>query len=172
MPPFSPTMSRRRALASAAGLAMLAATAWTSTACGSAPPPADLDDLTTALDRARADSRLAGEAADAARGALADALTEVAAERAAHADAIAEEIVRLTGAAAPTASATTTTTTSGAPAPAATVDDIIGALRASAESATQAAGALGGYRAGLLASIAAACTVGYQVALTPTGGAR
>ncbi|MCV7151363.1 hypothetical protein [Mycolicibacterium pyrenivorans] len=176
VPSRPPTVSRRRVLAGAAALAMVGATSMTAVACGTAPPPPDLDDLTTGLDRARADSSLASEAAAATRGSAADALTEAAAERSAHAEALAEEIVRLTGQAAPTTSVTTTTTTStaspSAAAPVPTVDDVIGALRASADSAAAAAAALSGYRAGLFASIAAACTTASSVALTPAGGAR
>lgn len=173
MPSRPPTISRRRLLAGAAALAALGASAETLTACGAAPaPPPDLDDLTTALDRARSDSKLATDAVAAARGSIADTLTEVASVRSAHGEALADEIVRLTGAAAPTTTVITTTTTSSPPAPAPTADDVIGALRTSADSATQAAAALSGYRAGLLASIAAACAVAYSVALTPVGGGQ
>ena len=172
-------ISRRRVLSAAVALAVLGATAATSTACGtSAPPPPDLDDLTTALDRARSDSRLATEASEAIEaieaaetgGSAVDALTEVAAERSAHADALAEEIVRMTGNAAPTT--TTTSSASASPAPEPTVEDVIGALRASADSAAQGAATLSGYRAGLLGSIAAACTAAYSVALAPQAGDR
>ncbi|MGB3233660.1 MAG: hypothetical protein WBB57_23750, partial [Mycobacterium sp.] len=114
-----------------------------------------------------------------ARGPGADALTEIAAERAAHAEALGEEIVRMTGHAPTTTSVTTTTTTtttttsssaSSTVLPSPTVEDVIGALRVSADSAAQAAAALSGYRAGLLASICAACTAAFSVALTPIGG--
>lgn len=168
-----PTVSRRRLLAGIATLTALGASAEILTACGTTPaPPPDLDDLTTALDRARSDSRLATDTAAAARGSVADTLTEVAAERSAHAEALSEEIVRLTGHAVPTTTVTITPTTSSAPSPAPSAADVIGALRASADSATEAAAALSGYRAGLLASIAAACAVAYGVALTPVGGGR
>ena len=163
-----PTVSRRRLLL---GAGTLAALGMTGAGCGTEPPPADLDDLTTALDRARADSRLATETAERSRGPAAAALEAVSADRSAHAEALAEEIVRLTGQPAPTTSVSTstTTTTSSVAAPAPTVDDVIGALRTSAESATASATALSGYRAGLLGSIAAACTAAYAVALTPIG---
>lgn len=173
MPSRPPTVNRRGVLI---GIAVLAAAGATSAACGSPPPPPDLDDLTTALDRARADERLAGEAAAGARGAVAQTLTQVAGQRSAHAAALSDEIVRLTGQAAPTASVSVTTSTSVAPgvppAPAPTADDVIGALRASADSAAHAAASLSGYRAGLLASIAASCTAAYTVALASPGGAR
>lgn len=173
MPSRPPTVSRRGMLA---GIAVLAAAGATSAACGSPTPPPDLDDLTTALDRARADERLAGEAAAGARGTVAQTLTQVAGQRSAHAAALSDEIVRLTGQPAPTASVSVTTSTSVAPgvppAPAPTADDVIGALRASADSAAHAAASLSGYRAGLLASIAASCTAAYTVALASPGGAR
>ncbi|WP_163724556.1 hypothetical protein [Mycolicibacterium psychrotolerans] len=173
VPSRPPTVSRREVLV---GMAVLAATAATAAGCGTPPPPPDLDDLTTALDRARADARLAGEAAATARGPVAQTLTQVAGQRSAHAAALSDEIVRLTGRPAPTSSVSVTTSTSVAagvpPAPAPTSDDVIGSLRASADSAAHAAAALSGYRAGLLASIAASCTAAYTVALASRGGAR
>ncbi|MGE2835780.1 hypothetical protein [Mycobacterium sp. SMC-4] len=176
VPSRPPTVSRRRVLAGAAGLAVLGAAAVTSAGCSAPTPPPDLDDLTTALDRARADATLAEEVAAATRGPMADTLTDVAAQRAAHAEALSDEIVRMTGAAAPTTSVTVTTATSTAantPAPPPpTAADVVGALRASADSAASAAAALSGYRAGLLASIAAACTAAYTVALSPPGASR
>lgn len=176
MPSRPPTVSRRRVLLGAAGLAVLGATAVTSSGCGTPAPPPDLDELTTALDRARADSRLAAEAAKAARGPAAESLAQVGGERSAHAEALSDEIVRLTGRAAPTTGVTVTTPTTSAAGsaqpPVPTADDVIGSLRASADSAAHAAGALSGYRAGLLASIAASCTAAYTVALEPTGGPR
>lgn len=166
MPSRPPTISRRRVLVGAATLAALGVTA---AGCGTPPPPADLDDLTTALDRARSDSKLATDVAATARGTLADALADIAAQRSAHGEALAEEIVRMTGHAAPTTSASApagpTTTTSSAAAPTPTADDVTGALRTSADSAAQAAAMLSGYRAGLLASVAASCTAAYSVTL-------
>ncbi|CAN3128392.1 hypothetical protein ACNUDN_10780 [Mycobacterium sp. smrl_JER01] len=178
MPSSPPTVSRRHVLVGAATLTVLGLGV---SACGAPPPPPELADLTTALDRARSDSRLAADVADGSRGQLADALTDVAAQRAAHAEALAEEIVRMTGHPAPTTDpAATTTVTSGTasaapgsdPVPPPTVDDVIGALRTSADSATRAAATLTGYRAGLLASIAAACTTAFTVALAGAGGSR
>jgi hypothetical protein len=46
---------------------------------------------------------------------------------------------------------------------------VVNSLRTSADSATGLAIASSGYRAGLLASIAAACTAAYTVALVPKG---
>lgn len=151
--------SRRRALFSAAALALLGATA----ACGTTAPPPELPDLTAQLDRARADSTLAGAAA-AAVPAQARVLTAVAAERSAHAKALSDELIRMTGD-QPAAAAPSATPTTSAPA----VDDVVNALKESAQSAADLAARLSGYRAGLLGSIAASCTAAYSVAL---GGVR
>ena len=173
VPSRPPTLSRRRVLA---GAAALAARGGAGAGCGTPPPPADLDDLTTALDRSRSDSDLAADVAGAAKGKLAAVLTDIAAQRAAHAQALADEIVRLTGHEAPTAStepsAAPTSTPTPASVPPPTVHDVIGALRTSADSAAKSAGVLSGYRAGLLASIAASCTAGYTVALAGAGRGR
>src|SRR6185369_9960426 len=57
------------------------------------------------------------------------------------------------------------------PPPPPTVGDVAAALRQSADSATQLAIQQSGYRAGLLGSIAAACTTAYRVALAAGDGA-
>ena len=165
MPSAVPTVSRRRVLFGAAALALLGATA---AACGSRPPPPEIDDLVAQLDLARSDSQLAGAAATAAPPQLAPALTAVASERSAHARALEDELTRSIGQAPTTTEATTT---SASPSKPPTVKDVIGALRKSADSATQLAATLSGYRAGLLGSIAAACTAAYAVALVPPGQA-
>ncbi len=153
-------------LLSAAALAVLSATA---SACGSSTPPQEVGELTAQLDRARADSQLATDAAAAARPAVAQALNTVAAERSAHAQALSDELVRMVGDEAPTATPTSTTA-EAAEAP--TVKDVIGALKTSAENATELAAKFSGYRAGLLGSIAAACTAAYTVALVPPEAAQ
>jgi hypothetical protein len=143
----------------------------TAAGCGQPPPPPDLADLAAQLDRARADSKLASDAADAQppQSSQARALTTVAAERTAHAQALSDELVRMVGTKAPTAqpsaSSTTTAPASGNPAPAPTVADVINALKQSAQESTTLAARLSGYRAGLVGSIAAACTAAYTVAL-------
>ncbi|MEE6166232.1 MULTISPECIES: hypothetical protein [unclassified Mycolicibacterium] len=171
VPSALPKISRRRALVSAAALAVLGVAA---AGCADPPPSPDLADLAALLDRARADSKLASAAAAAqpAQSAQARALTTVASERSAHAQALTDELVRMAGTKAPTAqpSATSTTTpASGAPAPAPTVADVINALKQSGQEATTLAARLSGYRAGLVGSIAAACVAAYTVAL---GGAQ
>jgi hypothetical protein len=53
-----------------------------------------------------------------------------------------------------------------------TTADVIAALRQSAESAAELAVKFSGYRAGLVGSIAAACTAAYTVALVTQGAAQ
>ncbi|MET4431378.1 MULTISPECIES: hypothetical protein [unclassified Mycolicibacterium] len=162
----TPSLSRRHVLIGAAALALLSTT---SVACGSKTPPADLSSLVTQIDLARADSQLAADAAAAAPPPIAAALTVVAAERTAHAEALTEEIIRVTGQ-EPTSSSASATSTSPPPTPgepvvAPTPQDVVVALAKSAGSAAQAAAEQAGYRAGLLGSITAACTAAYTVAL-------
>jgi len=162
--PLTP-LDRRRVLTGAGMLALLALTA---PACGSAPPPPAVDDLEAQRQLARRDSDLAAAAGAALEGpdseALAAALEQVSAERADHARALAAEIARAAG--KPVPEETETTTATVVPdAPASTVSQVASALRAAADSAGKLAVASTGYRAGLLASIAAACTASYAVAL-------
>jgi hypothetical protein len=158
-------VSRRRVLFGAAALALLGGTA---TACGKPPPPPEVDELVAQLDRGRADSQLASDAAATARPPQVQALTAVAAERSAHAQALSDELVRLAGSDAPTTQPSSST---AQPAKPPTVRDVVGALRRSGESAAELAAKLSGYRAGLLGSIAAACTAAYTVALAQPGTA-
>lgn len=145
-------------LAGGAALALLGASA-----CGSAPPP-KIDDLVAQLELAHRDSALAAAAAAVASRAIAPALTTVASERAQHAQSLAAEIARVAG--QPDPITTETPTSTSAPAgPPPSVADVIGALRTSADRAGQLATTSSGYRAGLLGSIAAACTASYTVAL-------
>ena len=144
------------------GTAALAALGVTGAACGKPPPPPDLDDLLTQLDMARTDSQLASDASTTAKPAMRPALAAVSSDRSKHAEALSNEIARMTGEAS-TSSSTTTTSTAQASAP--TTKDVVAALRKSADSAGQVATQLSGYRAGLLGSIAASCTAAYTVAL-------
>lgn len=159
-----PSVSRRHVLIGAAALALLS----TTSACAASTPPPDVTALVTQLDLARSDSELAASAAAGAHPPLATALTTVVSERTAHAEALTEEITRVTGQ-KPTSSTVATsisrTPTSGAALPAPTPHDVVVALAKSAGSAAQAAAEQSGYRAGLLGSIAAACTAAYTVAL-------
>lgn len=162
-------IDRRRVLSGAGVLALLAVTA---PACGTAPAPPAIDDLEAQRQLARSDSELAGAAAAALTGpdseALAAALEQVSSERAEHARALATEIARAAGKTPPEDTETSTpATVPDAPAP--TVSQVVNALRAAADSAGKLATGSSGYRAGLLASIAAACTASYAVALvTPS----
>ena len=143
------------------GSAALAALGLGAAACGKAPPPPDLDDLIAQLDLARSDSELASDAATAAAPQLRPALSAVSSERSDHAQALSDEIARMTGEATTSAPTTTSATQANAP----TAKDVVAALRTSADSAGQLAAQLSGYRAGLLGSIAASCTAAYTVAL-------
>lgn len=161
MPSPPPTISRRQVLIAAAALALLSGA---TAACGTPPPPPEVDELAAQLDRARADSQLAGDAAAATPPPpTAQALSTVASERSAHAQALSDELVRIVGTDASTTTTTTTTTAVAAKAP--TTEEVIAALRQSADSAAHLAATQSGYRAGLLGSIAASCTAAYTVAL-------
>ena len=162
VPSPNPTVSRRRVLLGTAALALLGASV---AACGKSEPPPEVNELATQLERARADSQLATDAAAAARGDILEALNAVASERSAHAQALIDELVRMRGTDAPTTTPSSTTT--AAPAAAPTVKDVIAALTRSADSAAALAAKMSGYPAGLLGSIAAACTAAYIVALVP-----
>jgi hypothetical protein len=99
----------------------------------------------------------------------------VATQRADHARALSTEISRAAGKLT-SSSSETTSPSQAAPAgppppppPPPPIADVINSLRASAESASRLATTSPGYRAGLLASIAASCTASYMVALVPGG---
>lgn len=166
-------LSRRRVLAGGGrGLLALAVVGTASTACGIGKPPAP-DPLEAELEAARRDSELAAAAAKVAKPVVAPALSEVAAERARHATALVEELARAAGKPTPTTtSETTTTAPAGGSAPPPSVRDVVAALRKSAESATKLVPTLSGYRAGLMGSIAAACTASVEVGLPTEGKPR
>jgi hypothetical protein len=170
LPAVGPVFSRRQVLAGGVALAVLGVTA---PACSSPPEPPALDELEDQLSRARHDSELAAAAAAAATKPVSAALTEVASERGQHAQKLATEIARL--AVNPTSTSnqagSATPTTSAAAAPPPTLSDVINSLRESAASASHLATTSSGYRAGLLGSIAAACTASYSVALVFGGSA-
>jgi len=170
-------LSRRRVLAGGGkGLLALALAGTAAAACGPGGPPTP-DPLEAALEAARRDSDLADLAAAAAKAAapwLVPALNVVAAERARHATALVEELARAAGRPTPTSTpetgggtalpSTDTETTAGPPP---TVQDVVTALRTSAGQATDLVPTVSGYRAGLMGSIAAACTAAYTVGLPP-----
>jgi len=160
VPSPPPVVGRRRVLL---GTAALAALGVAGAACGKPPPPPDLDNLVAQLDLARSDSQLASDAVATAKPEMKPALSVIASDRSKHAQALSDEIARLTG--TPSTSTSATTTTSPAQATPPTTKDVVAALSKSADSATQLAAQLSGYRAGLLGSIAASCTAAYKVAL-------
>lgn len=170
LPVIRPVFSRRQVLAGGAAIAVFG---MTGSACSSPPAPPAVDELESQLKLAQHDSELATAAAAAAAKPVSTALREVAAERAQHAKALATEIARL--AVNPTSTSVQTTgpapTTSAVAAPPPTLSDVINSLRGSAASASHLATTSSGYRAGLLGSIAAACTASYSVVLVFSGSA-
>ncbi len=176
MPSAVPFVNRRDVLTGGVALAALGAVV---TACGKpAPKPPPVEQLLGPLDQARHDSTLAGAAAAAVGNPpqVAASLAVVANQRAAHARALSAEIWRTAGKFATSSSSETPSPSQAQPAgppppppPPPPVSDVIDALRASADSASRLVGTESGYRAGLLASIAASCTASYTVALVPGG---
>ena len=176
MPSAGPVPNRRSVLAGGAALAALGVVA---AACGEAPPkPPQVEELLGPLDQARKDSALASAAATdiGHPPQIAAALTVVATQRAAHARTLSTEISRAAGKLTASSSETTSpgpspsaAEPSGPPPPPPPVSDVINSLRASAETAGRLATTASGYRAGLLASIAASCTASSAVALVPGG---
>lgn len=162
MPNPVPTVSRRHVLLGTAALALFGGAL---SACSNPPAPDPaLDVLTGQLGRAHSDSALAAAAAAGAAPKLASALTAVASIRDAHAQALSDEITRRGG--TTTTAAATSSSTPPTPAPAApTAQQVVAALQQSADGAGQAAAGLSGYPAGLLASVAAACTAAFTVSL-------
>ncbi|MGO8940132.1 MAG: hypothetical protein ACLQLO_24450 [Mycobacterium sp.] len=174
MPSAVPVISRRGVLAGGAALAVLGVGV---SACSQSPPkPPAVEELLGPLDQARRDSAVASAAAAAIGIApqVAAALTVVATQRGAHARALSTEISRVANKATsstsePAGSSPSPTGAAAPPPPPLPVSDVIDALRASAESASRLVATSSGYRAGLLASIAASCTASYTVALVPGG---
>lgn len=163
--PIAPFALTRRGLFRLAGAAALsAATVSTVAACSEEEisGPA-LDSLTAQLRAARSDAADA-TAASTTIADYAAALAVVAAQRTEHADALDTEIARATGATTDT-SPPATTTTVVPPTPPADIAAVRETLTASARSAAEAARNESGYRAGLLGSISASCTVSALVVL-------
>jgi hypothetical protein len=170
-----PVVNRREILAGGAALAALGVVV---SACGkSRPKPPPVEQLLGPLDQARHDTALAGAAATAVGlpPQIAAALAVVATQRAAHARALSTEISRAAGKLASSSSSETTSPSPNQaeppapPPPPPPVPDVINALRTSADNAGRLVATESGYRAGLLASIAASCTASYMVALVPGG---
>jgi hypothetical protein len=177
VPSTSPVTNRRGVLVGGAALAALGVVV---SACGEPPPkPPAVEELLGPLGQARHDSALASAAAAGVgnQPQVVAALAVVATQRADHAHALSREISRAAGTlGAPSSSSSETTSPSptgeaAPPPPPPPLSDVIDSLRASAESASRLVTTSSGYRAGLLASIAACCTASYTVALAPAGPA-
>lgn len=139
-------------------------------ACGSDKTP-EPDPLEAELAAARSDADLAAAAAKAVP-ASAPALLVIADERARHATALIEELARAAGTPTPDPDLPTTSVAAGPPPAPPTVRSVSDALRRSADSAAKLVPTLSGYRAGLVGSIAAACTAAYTVGLPSPGRTR
>lgn len=130
------------------------------------------EELRKPFEQARSDSALATAAATAVGIApqIAAALTVVATQRNSHATSLAAEMFRVGKTTSPTSTTPASATASDAePPPPPSVDDVITALRAAADTANELVSNTSGYRAGLLGSIAASCTASCSVALVPGG---
>lgn len=185
MPSAVPVINRRGVLV--AGGAALAVLGVCVSGCSDSPSKTPgVEELLGPLDQARRDSALASAAAAAIGNPpqIAAALAVVATQRAAHARALATEISRATGKLASSSNDPTSpgpnptgpsptdpspTDPPPAPPPPPPVSDVIDSLRTAAEDASRLVATSSGYRAGLLASIAASCTASYTVALVPGG---
>lgn len=155
------SLSRRSVFRLTATAALTAAGLAAAAGCSSGEDTAaTVDALTTHLRLARTDAATAG-ALIAVLPDRAGALGVVQAERSAHADALAAEIDRVSGAPSTTASSATTPPAVTAP----TLDGLRSSLNDSARGAASSARDESGYRAGLLGSISAACTVQTTVVL-------
>ncbi|MUM19932.1 hypothetical protein FZI91_00070 [Mycobacterium sp. CBMA271] len=151
------SLSRRAVLIGGAALGVTVVAA----ACQQTPDTKpEVDDLLTQIDLAHRDAASATAAASI-NAPLAPALTAVAAIRRAHASALTKELDRIPGATTTTPASSTTTTSAPPP----QVAQIKMDLERSARSAFDLATKHGGYRAGLLASISAACASAAEVDL-------
>lgn len=168
-----PVIERRRVLLGAAALV----TTLTASACGvfGAGDPPDEPSDTPAIDplrpiatAARTDAALAAAAA-ADNPTLAAPLGVAAAERSAHAVALEAEIARAAGT-TPQPPATSSSPVPSSPVTSSTAPPVaVAELRAALTASAAAAGALArtapAYRAGLLGSVAAACSAQLAVLL-------
>lgn len=162
MPVPPAALTRRRVLGLAAGALLVGACAPAVTAAPGAAP-GEPDPLLALVSAARDDAARATATATALP-ASADALALVASVRTSHADALAAEVDRAAGGpttTAPSDAAAPSGTASPSPAaPAAwgSLDEARAALALAAGTAGALAVDAPAYRAGLLGSVAAACT--------------
>ncbi|MGH3723037.1 MAG: hypothetical protein ACRDUS_02775 [Mycobacterium sp.] len=151
------SLSRRAVLIGGAALGVTVVAA----ACQQTPDTKpEVDDLLSQIALAQRDAATATAAAGA-NAQLAPALTAVAAIRRAHVSALITELNRTPG--ATTTTRASSTTTAAAPAP--QLDQVKAQLKESSRSAMDLAIKDSGYRAGLLASISAACASAAEVDL-------
>lgn len=152
------SLSRRDLLIGGAALGVTAVAA----ACQQTPDTKpDADALQAQIDLAVRDAASATAAATA-NVALAPALNTIAGIRSAHVAALTKELKRIPGAEATVRSTPSTTTAPVAPLSA---DQVKNQLKDSARAASDLAAKQSGYRAGLLASISAACSCAAEVDL-------
>lgn len=139
--------------------ALLVAGPTTLAGCVSPPVPEEPDPLELPAQRAESDVALAQAVANV-HPALATAAKAVATDRQAHAAALRAELRRVRPSPAP---ASSSAPRPPAPEPVAATlrsaaqDELVGAMRAAQNEATGLVGTLPGYRAALLASVAACC---------------
>ncbi len=152
------SLSRRDLLigGAALGVAVVAA------ACQQTPDAKpEVDDLLIQIDLAQRDATSAAAAATA-NAELAPALTAVAAIRRAHGVALTKELARIPGATTTTPPSSATTSPASPPPQ---LEQVKTQLKDSSRSAMDLATKQSGYRAGLLASISAACASAAEVDL-------
>ncbi|WP_068160722.1 conserved transmembrane alanine RICH protein [Rhodococcus phenolicus] len=161
MPPH-PSPVSRRTLLRWSGAALGSAGLLTVAGCGTPSDETDEPDpLIAQAERARTDAALAGALVAVAPD-RAEALATIGAERTTHAEALDAEVARLVGA---TPTSPTTPPTAALPAEAPTVELLRERLTRSQRDAANLARTLRGYRAGLLASVSAACATETAVLL-------
>ncbi|WP_138999058.1 hypothetical protein [Rhodococcus zopfii] len=158
--PHLPLVSRRTLLRWS-GAALGSAGGFTVAGCAASPDEdTEPDPLIAQAQRARTDAALAG-ALVAVAPERADALATIGAERTTHAQALDAEIARLVGG-TPTSPASST---AAPPVEAPSVELLRERLTRSQRDAADLARTLRGYRAGLLASVSAACATETAVLL-------
>lgn len=152
------SLSRRDLLIGGAALGV----AVVAVACQQTPDvKPEVDALQAQIDLAVRDAATATATAGA-NAELAPTLSAIAGIRTSHAAALTQELGRIPGAEATTRSTSSATTTASAPPP---VDKLKTQLKDSARAAMDLATTQSGYRAGLLASISAACASAAEVDL-------
>lgn len=152
----------RRTLLRWSGATLGSAGVLTVAACGTPSDDVDAPDpLIAQAQRARTDAALAGALIAVAPDRV-DALATIGTERTTHAETLDAEVARLVGGTQPTSTMPPTPTL---PAETPTVDLLRERLTRSQRDAADLGRTLRGYRAGLLASVSAACATEATVLL-------